>query len=194
MNRVLILLVVVVVVVVVASAGAARADHVYLVENDAPRAIFPESTGAEAHELDLGDAELKALEKRLGKRVEVRQYRYLDVVKTDAPVGRIFFLDVVGQSKLIGFGVGVTSEGTLRDVEVMVYRETQGDQIREARFRRQFAGKKLEDPIALGKDIDAVSGATISSRSAAYAGRKALALEEILRARSPDRRLGALKR
>lgn len=180
--------------VVVAFAGAARADHVYLVESDAPRAMFPEGSGADAHELDLGDEELKALEKRLGKRVEVRQYRYLDVVKSDALVGRIFFLDVVGQSKLIGFGVGVTPEGVIRDVEVMVYRETQGDQIREARFRRQFAGKKLEDPIALGKDIDAVSGATISSRSAAYAGRKALALDEVLRARGPDRRLGVLHR
>ena len=188
MNRVLIAF------AVVALAGAARADRVYLVETDAPKAIFPEGTGAEAHELDLGDTELKALEKRLGKRVEVRQYRYLDVMKSDALVGRIFFLDVVGQSKLIGFGVGVTPDGALRDVEVMIYRETQGDQIREARFRRQFAGKKLEDPIALGKDIDAVSGATISSRSAAYAGRKALALDEVLRARSPDRRLGALHR
>jgi Na+-translocating ferredoxin:NAD+ oxidoreductase RnfG subunit len=179
---------------VVALAGVARADHVYLVEADAPRAIFPESTGAEAHDLDLGDAELRALEKILGKRVEVRRYRYLDVVRGEAAVGRIFFLDVVGQSKLIGFGVGVTPDAELKDVEVMVYRETQGEQIREARFRRQFAGKKLEDPIALGKDIDAVSGATISSRSAAYAGRKALALEEILRARMPDRRLGALRR
>jgi Na+-translocating ferredoxin:NAD+ oxidoreductase subunit G len=178
----------------VALGGVARADHVYLSEADAPRAMFSDSTGVEAHELDLGDAELKALEKLLGKRVEVRQYRYLDVHKGDALQGRIFFLDVVGQSKLIGFGVAVTPDGALKDVEVMVYRETQGDQIHEARFRRQFAGKRLEDPIALGKDIDAVSGATISSRSAAYAGRKALALEEILRARSPDQRLGVLKR
>lgn len=187
MNRILLAF------VVVAFAGAARADHVYLGENDAPKAIFPESTGAVAHELDLGDEELKALEKRMGKRVDVRQYRYLDVLKSEGLAGRIFFLDVVGQSKLIGFGVGVTPEGALKDVEVMIYRETQGDQIREARFRRQFAGKKLEDPIALGKDIDAVSGATISSRSAAYAGRKALALDEILHARGPDKRLGALR-
>ena len=190
MNRVFVM----VMLAVVAAAGAARADHVYLVENEASKAIFPESTGADARELDLGDAELKALEQRLGKRVEVRQYRYLDVTKGGALVGRVFFLDVVGQSKLIGFGVGVTPDGALVDVEVMIYRETQGDQIREARFRRQFAGKRLENPIALGKDIDAVSGATISSRSAAYAGRKALALEEILRARGSERQLGALRR
>jgi hypothetical protein len=36
----------------------------------------------------------------------------------------------------------------------------------------------------LGKDIDAISGATISSRSASYAARKALALFEVLRSRS----------
>ena len=62
-------------------------------------------------------------------------------------------------------------------------REPQGEQIKEARFRRQFAGKRLKDPITLGKDVDVISGASISSRSATYAARKALWLAEIARSR-----------
>ena len=66
----------------------------------------------------------------------------------------------------------------------MVYREPHGDEIRERRFRAQFAGKKLQDPLVVGKDIDAISGATISSSSAAYAARKGLALADLLRRRT----------
>ena len=65
----------------------------------------------------------------------------------------------------------------------MVYRESHGWEIKDCRFRAQFQGKRASDPLVLGKDIDAISGATISSASAAYATRKALALAEALNAR-----------
>lgn len=164
-------------------AASAVADQVYLREPDAARAAFPEGTGHERKNLNLSDAERGALDKALGKKTEARSYPYLEVRKDNGVVGLVFLLDVVGQSKPISFAVGVTPAGSLRDFEVMVYREPHGDEIREARFRRQFVGKRLEDPITLGKDVDAISGATISSRSATYAARKGLGLAAILRHR-----------
>jgi Na+-translocating ferredoxin:NAD+ oxidoreductase RnfG subunit len=158
--------------------------QVYLHEADAPRAIFPESTAAARKALELSDAEIASLSKALGRKVEVRSYPYLEVRGEKGTIGFIFMLDVIGQSQPIGFAVGVTPDGALQDVQVMVYREPQGDEIHEKRFRKQFMGKRLKDPIALGKDIDAISGATISSRSATYAARKGLALTELLRARA----------
>ena len=62
--------------------------------------------------------------------------------------------------------------------------EPQGEAIQEKRFRRQFVGKRSKDPITLDKDIDAISGATISSRSATFAARKGLLLAEVLRGRA----------
>ena len=70
------------------------------------------------------------------------------------------------------------------DVQVMVYREPQGEAIHEKRFRKQFVGKRSKDPITLDKDIDAISGATISSRSATFAARKGLLLAEVVRDRT----------
>jgi Na+-translocating ferredoxin:NAD+ oxidoreductase RnfG subunit len=93
-------------------------------------------------------------------------------------------LDVVGESLPITFAIGVTADGALQDVQVMVYREPQGEAIAEKRFRRQFVGKRSKDPITLDKDIDAVSGATISSRSATFAARKGLLLAEVVRGRA----------
>ena len=135
-------------------------------------------------DLHLSDAELAALSQTLGRRVETRDYPYLEVQSAAGAAGDIFILDVTGQSLPITFAIGVTPDGALKDVQVMVYREPHGDEIEEQRFRRQFAGKRLKDPIALGKDIDAISGATISSASAAYAARKGLALADLLHKRA----------
>ena len=170
-----------------ALAFSVRADQVFLREADAPRAIFGEHVSSVRKSLDLSDAERVELSRILERKIEVRSYPYLEIRADDGDpkrrLGTIFLFDVVGQSLPITFAVGVKEDGALQDMQVMVYREPHGDEIRERRFRSQFAGKKLQDPIVVGKDIDAVSGATISSNSAAYAARKGLALAEILRRR-----------
>jgi Na+-translocating ferredoxin:NAD+ oxidoreductase RnfG subunit len=155
----------------------------YLREADAAGAIFPGSTGATRKSLVLSDAEIVSLSKAIGRKVEVRSYPYLDVRNDKGTAGVIFMLDVMGQNLPIQFAVGVTSGGALQDLQVMVYREPQGEAIQEARFRKQFVGKRLTDPIAIGKDIDVISGASISAVSATYAARKGLALAQVLRAR-----------
>lgn len=162
----------------------ALADQTYLRESEAPRVLFPESTGSGQKTLELSDAELHALSRKLERQIELRRYKYLEVSNQAGTLGSIFVLDVIGQSQPITFAVGVAKDGSVRDLQVMVYREPHGEEVREARFRRQFNGKRLSDPLVLGKDIDAISGATISSRSAAYATRKALALAEILHGRT----------
>jgi Na+-translocating ferredoxin:NAD+ oxidoreductase RnfG subunit len=157
----------------------------YLSEADAPRAMFPESTASVRRTLDLSDAEITALSKALGRRVEARRYSYLEVKTEKGTAGFILILDVIGESQPITFAIGITADGSLQDVQVMVYREPQGEAIQEKRFRKQFVGKRSKDPITLDKDIDAISGATISSRSATFAARKGLLLGELLRGRAP---------
>lgn len=75
--------------------------------------------------------------------------------------------DEKGMHEPIDFAVRFTPSGAVERVEVLVYREAYGDEIRTSRFRSQFQGKTASDPITVGKDIDMVSGASISSRSMA---------------------------
>jgi hypothetical protein len=172
--------------------GAARADQVFLREAEVPRALFGEgAASADRKLLQLSDAELAQLSRVLERKVELRGYPYLEVhgpvADPRAPrplLGYVFLLDVLGQSLPISFAVAVKPEGTLQDIQVMVYREPHGDEVRERRFRAQFAGKKRGDPLVVGKDVDAITGATISSNSAAYAARKALTLAEFVRSRA----------
>lgn len=171
-------------VLLVAPAHVRAGEQRFLREAEAPRAIFPDATSSERKTLELTDEELATVTRALGRRVELRSYPYHEVREGPRVAGVVLVLDVLGQAMPITFAVGVGEDRRIRDLLVIAYREPRGEEIREARFRRQFTGKRLADPIALGRDIDAISGATISSRSAAYAARKALALAEVLHARA----------
>jgi hypothetical protein len=88
----------------------------------------------------------------------------------------------IGLHDDIDFGVRFGLAGAVERVEIMVYREAYGDQVRGERFRKQFAGKTADDPITAGKDIDIVSGATYSSKSLALGiKRDALVLQYALK-------------
>jgi len=169
--------------IVAAAPASALADQTYLKEAEAPRAMFPASNAATRGVLELSDPELAAVGRALERRVDIRKYPYFEVLQDGKTAGFVFVMDVLGQTLPITFAVGVTADGVLQDVQVMVYREPRGEEIQEPRFRRQFKGKRLQDPLAVGQDVDAISGATISARSAAYAARKGLALAEVMRAR-----------
>jgi Na+-translocating ferredoxin:NAD+ oxidoreductase RnfG subunit len=143
------------------AARSAWADRVYLREADAPRAMFPASTAATRKTLALSDSELVAIGRLLGRQIQAKTYPYLEVRNDRGPLGVIFMLDVIGQTQPITFAVAVTKDGAVEDVRVMVYRETHGEEIEDRRFRKQFVGKRVNDPIAIGKNIDAISGATI---------------------------------
>jgi len=62
------------------------------------------------------------------------------------------------------------------NVKILNHAETPGlgSRIEEEGFRSQFAGKTVQDPIAINQDIDIISGATISSRAVADAVRSGL--------------------
>ena len=55
---------------------------------------------------------------------------------------------------------------TIKEVKVLVYREDYGGEVMSGSFVRQFRGKNSFSQFELGKDIQGISGATISCRSA----------------------------
>ena len=88
--------------------------------------------------------------------------------------------DEQGLHQPITFATRLSPRGMVERVEIMVYREPRGDEVRDVRFRKQFQGKTSQDPLRLNRDIDAVSGATVSSASLAVGVRRATILVEEL--------------
>jgi Na+-translocating ferredoxin:NAD+ oxidoreductase RnfG subunit len=83
--------------------------------------------------------------------------------------------NVKGKELPITYLVAIDSADTLRDIDILVYREPYGGEVAYDPWRKQFRGKTAAAPLQLGKDIRNVSGATISSNAVTRAVRKTLA-------------------
>lgn len=124
----------------------------------------------------LDDAEKRGIEKRLGRRLRSSQYTFF-VARTGSRIDGYALFDAErGQHELIDLAFFFDARGTVTGIEVVKYREAYGDQIRSARFRRQFYGRTSESSFRVGDGIDIVSGATISSRAVARAAERASVL------------------
>jgi uncharacterized protein with FMN-binding domain len=71
---------------------------------------------------------------------------------------------VVGKHEYITVAIGINPNGTVKQIEIMDYRESYGYEVRDASWRAQFVGKSTSSPLQLGADIKNISGATLSSK------------------------------
>lgn len=79
--------------------------------------------------------------------------------------GGWFIVDqVVGKHEMIDIAVALTQEGTVKGIEVLTYRETYGGEIRHPKWLAQFLGRDHTEHLKLDKQIQNISGATLSCR------------------------------
>ena len=87
---------------------------------------------------------------------------------------------MIGKQEYIGYAVALDVNGRVLRVDILAYRETHGWEIRNERWRAQFAGKTAADPVQLNQDIANISGATLSCRHVTDGVRRLLALHALL--------------
>jgi len=85
---------------------------------------------------------------------------------------------VLGKHELITYAVALDAQGGVAAVEILEYREAHGGEIRDPRWRAQFAGKSARDPLELDRDVRNISGATLSCRHVTDGIKRLLALYE----------------
>lgn len=91
--------------------------------------------------------------------------------------GGWFVVDqVVGKHEMITYAVGIEANGSVRKVEILEYRETYGYEVAADAWLRQFVGKSADSPIKLGKDVENISGATLSSKHLTDGVKRVMAL------------------
>lgn len=61
-------------------------------------------------------------------------------------------------------------------MDILEYRETHGYEVRNARWRAQFAGKDAHSELQLGRDVRNIRGATLSCRHVTSGVRRLLAI------------------
>jgi Na+-translocating ferredoxin:NAD+ oxidoreductase RnfG subunit len=153
---------------------------VYLSREEALRALIPEAAQFTPQTISFTDAQRQRIESLIGGRFRDAEATFWVAQRDGHPLGYATVLDVIGKEQPITFMVAVAPEGSVRGVQVLTYRESQGSEIRSKRFLAQFVGKTLDAPLRLGRDVHGISGATLSSRSTAFAVKKALALVTVV--------------
>lgn len=159
---------------VAAAAAPAAYAAVYLTVEQAQAAMFPGADFTPAFTM-LSEAQAAAIQKQSGQRVLDRQLRAWKVSG-----GGWFVVDqVIGKHEFITYAVGLDASGAVKQVEILEYRESYGDQVRGAAWRAQFVGKRAGAPLKLGQDIKNISGATLSSKHVADGVRRILATHAV---------------
>ena len=152
----------------------------YLGAAEAARLMFPEAEQFETREITLDAAQLQALDAR-GVHGRSQRWQALVARRGSATLGYVITDQVVGKFELIGYAVGIALDGSVRQVEILSYRESHGGEIRLPAWRRQFAGKGVASPLKVGDDIANISGATLSCTHVTDGVRRIVAVVDVAR-------------
>lgn len=112
-----------------------------------------------------------AVEQLLGHRYSSLRVRYWLRAQRSA-----WILEEIGKDQPITIGL-VVNTGRLENIRVLVYRESRGEEIRHPFFTDQFKDAQLDDTGNLDRNIDGISGATLSVRAMKKLARLALYLD-----------------
>ena len=170
---------------------ASAQEGIFLKEEEAPKAVFPDAT-AFLRQVIPATAELKdKIKLRMGKTpTSIWQDSYVTFVamKGEAVLGYAVIVDEIGKHRPITFVVGIGADHKIKDVALMVYREAYGGEVRDRRFLQQYRGKELKDPLLPFRDVQNISGATLSVEAIGRGSKKALALVESAYFEASDRK------
>jgi hypothetical protein len=157
----------------------------YLSVEQAQRVLFPAATAWAPQPLVLSDDQARAIEQTSGIEVVNRRPTVWRALAGETSLGHLFVDRVYGKHELITYALAVTATGQIAGVEILDYRESHGDEVRQPRWRAQFVGKTASDAVKLGRDIQNISGATLSCRHLTDGVRRLLATERLLLAATP---------
>jgi Na+-translocating ferredoxin:NAD+ oxidoreductase RnfG subunit len=150
--------------------------EVFLTEEDALKLMFPQSERIRKEVLKLNQETKLHIEERIGWKFPEDSFEvYVGETGTQVD-GYALIQNTIGKHKPMTYMVGVDAQGRVSNVELLVYREARGSEVRTKRFNVQYEGKTASDPVRLNKDIINISGATMSVRSISAGVKRVLVL------------------
>ena len=153
-------------------------EDVYLTPEDAAELMFPESDHIRSEVIIITENQKQLIEERIGWHFPETTFDCF-IGETKGKVdGWAFIQHTIGKHKPMTYMVGVDDQGEVFGIEVLVYRESRGSEVRKKRFNYQYEGKTAYDPIRINRDIINISGATMSVRSMSAGVKRVLVLAE----------------
>jgi Na+-translocating ferredoxin:NAD+ oxidoreductase RnfG subunit len=158
----------------VAILAPASYGATYLTVEQAQQAIFPGQQFSQSF-MTLTAEQAREIERRSDVNVRQKEIQLWKVSN-----GGYFIVDeVVGKHEFITWAIGLNADGTVKQIEILTYRESYGHEVRNPDWRAQFVGKNASAPLKLNRDIKNISGATLSCRHIADGVKRILATYEV---------------
>lgn len=134
----------------------------YLTVEQAQHVMFPDATAFKETTLRLSTEQMRQVEKLSGLPARSVNWRVFAAYRGDAALGYVVLDDVIGKVELISYAVAINPDASVKQIEILAYRESHGFEIKSPAWRRQFAGKTARAGLAIGEGIANISGATLS--------------------------------
>ncbi|MDD2806632.1 MAG: FMN-binding protein [Elusimicrobiales bacterium] len=172
-------------------AGAfspARAERL-LTDEKAIAEMLPGAESVEKVARPVSAEELAAIKAQLGGFLSVdakaaadpKEFIFHFGLKGGKRAGAALLDSQPGKWGVVGFAVGLdAANGKIVNMAVTTLSEKRGRPVALKSFLKQFFGKGKTDKFETGKDVNAIAGATVSTKAAAFAARKAVVVYSVL--------------
>jgi Na+-transporting NADH:ubiquinone oxidoreductase subunit NqrC len=124
--------------------------------------MFAQATSFRAQNVALDAAQMQQVAQLAGLPARSAHWQVVAAYQGDKLLGWMVLDAVVGKFELITYAVGINLDASVRQVEVLSYRESHGGEVRNPAWRRQFVGKRAPAGLSIGAGIANISGATLS--------------------------------
>lgn len=149
---------------------------VYLQEEEGIKIMLPKSERVRKDIITLNREKKSLIEERIGWKFPEESFEVY-IGETSGQIdGYAVVQNTIGKHKPMTYMVGVDNEGSVSNVELLVFRESRGSEVRKKRFNAQYEGKTVLDPVRINKDITNITGATMSVRSMSAGIKRVLVL------------------
>jgi hypothetical protein len=148
----------------------------FMTEDEALKTVMPKSQQVRKELIRLTPEKKELIEQRIGWKFPEDSFELYIGQTGDKIDGYAMVHNTIGKYKPMTYMVGVDAKGTCTDVELLVFRDAKGSEVRTKRFNSQYDGKTVTDPIRINKDIINISGATMSVRSMSAGVKRVLVL------------------
>lgn len=151
----------------------------FFTEEAARRELFPSLASVETDTLVLDEAALAKARALTRLPVDEKRVVFERVLSKEGTAGYIYRGRELGKVELMDFAVSLDAQGKVQRVLLTAYRESIGGEVKSKRFMGQFKGKHSGSALQLNRDVDGITGATLSARAITAGVRKAVCFWKI---------------
>jgi FMN-binding domain len=160
------------------AAAPPAAAKVFYSQKEALALAFPGADRVETRTLLLDDGQARAVEQRAQAPLPSRLVRFYTGWKDGAVTGYAVIDQHTVRTQPEAFLVVLEPDGRLRSIRVLAFYEPQ-EYLPSQRWLRLFEGRRLDERLQLGGDVQGIAGSTLTSRAVTGGVRRALALYEV---------------